>query len=92
MIVSDADVQLTGAKTSLIRARAAVHTTRLTDVAALADETVAKAGEALRFAQARLAESLFRRQAMIVILGIILVNVAVLALVRRRLTHVHQEG
>jgi hypothetical protein len=91
-IVSDADVTLTAAKTSLIRARAAVHTTRLTDVAVLADEAVAKAEEARSFADARLAESLFRREAMIVILGIILINVAVLVLVRRRLSHAPMEG
>lgn len=92
MIVSDADVQLTAAKTALIRARAAVHTTRLTDVAALADEAVAKAEEARSFADARLGESLSRREAMVVILGIILVNVLVLWLVRRRLSHVFAEG
>lgn len=92
MIVSDADVQLAEAKTSLIRARAAVHTTRLTDVAVLADETVAKAEEARSFADARLADSLFRRQAMIVILGIILINVVALVLIRRRLSHAHVEG
>jgi hypothetical protein len=92
MIVSDADVQLTASKTSLIRARAAVHTTRLTDVAALADEAVAKADEARSFADARLGESLFRRQAMVVILAIILINVLVLWLVRRRLSHAPIEG
>lgn len=92
MIVSDADVQLTASKTALIRARAAVHTTRLTDVAALTDEAVAKADEARSFADARLGESLFRRQAMIVILAIILVNVLALWLVRRRLSHAPIEG
>lgn len=92
MIVSDADVQLTAAKTALIRARAAVHTTRLTDVAALTDEAVAKAEEARSFADARLGESLSRREAMVVILGIILINVLVLWLVRKRLSHVFTEG
>jgi hypothetical protein len=91
-IVSDADVTLAAAKTSLIQARAAVHTTRLTDVAVLADEAVAKAEEARSFANARLAESLFRREAMIVILVIIVINVAVLLLVRRRLSHAYAEG
>lgn len=92
MIVSDADVQLTASKTALIRARAAVHTTKLTDVATLADEAVAKAEEARNFADARLGESLSRREAMIVILGIILINVLVLWLVRKRLSHVFAEG
>ena len=62
MIVADADVQVTQARTSLIQARAAVHTTKLTDVAALTDEAVAKADEARSFADAKLQESASRRQ------------------------------
>ncbi len=85
MIVADADVQLTEARTSLIQARAAVHTTKLTTVAGLADEAAAKAGEAAQLADAKLAESLFRREAMIVVVGIILVNVVLLYGIKRRL-------
>jgi len=92
MIVSDADVQLTAAKTALIRARATVHTTKLTDVAKLADEAVAKADEARAFADARLGESLSRREAMVVILGIIVINVLALWLIRKRLSHAYREG
>jgi hypothetical protein len=92
MIVSDADVQLTEARTSLIRARAAVHTTKLTAVATLADEATAKADEARAFAEARLGESLFRREAMVIVLALILVNVFALILLRRRLDHTYQEG
>jgi hypothetical protein len=87
MIVSDADVTLSEAKTSLIRARAAVHTTKLTSVAVLADEASAKAAEAQQFADAKLQESVFRRQAMVVVLALILVNVLALYLLRRRLDH-----
>ena len=87
MIVSDAEVELAGAKTSLIRARAAVHTTKLTDVAALADEAEAKAGAARALADEKLAASLFRRGAMVVVLALILVNVGALVLIRRRLDH-----
>ncbi len=87
MIVSDADVTLSEAKTSLIRARAAVHTTKLTSVAALADEASAKAAEAQQFADAKLQESVFRREAMVVVLALILVNVLALYLLRRRLDH-----
>jgi hypothetical protein len=87
MIVSDADVQLTEAKTSLIQARAAVHTTKLTAVASLADKAVTSADQARSFADARLGESLFRREAMAVILGIIVINVYALVLLRRRLDH-----
>lgn len=90
MIVSDADVQLTEAKTDLIRARAAVHTTKLTAVASLSDQAVAAATEARQFAEGRLSESLFRREAMIVILLLIVVNVFALLLLRRRLDHSYQ--
>ncbi len=85
MIVSDADVQLTEARTSLIRARAAVHTTKLTTVADLANAAGAKAAEAQAFADARLSESIFRREAMVVVLAIILANVVLLYLLKRRI-------
>ncbi len=85
MIVADADVQLTEARTSLIRARAAVHTTKLTSVAELADAAGTKAADAQAFADARLQESIFRRQAMIVVLVIILINVVLLYLLKRRI-------
>jgi cytochrome c3-like protein len=90
MIVSDADVQLTEAKTGLIRARAAVHTTKLTAVATLSDEAMAAANEARQFAEGRLSESLFRREAMVVILILIVVNVFALLLLRRRLDHSYE--
>ena len=85
MIVSDADVQLTEARTNLIRARAAVHTTKLTSVADLADAAGKKAAEAQAFADARLSESIFRREAMVVVLAVILVNIALLYLLKRRI-------
>ncbi|HJW22585.1 MAG TPA: hypothetical protein VJ506_09170, partial [Candidatus Limnocylindrales bacterium] len=87
MIVSDADVQLTEAKTNLIQARAAVHTTKLTTVAGLADKAASSADQAKAFAEGRLSESLFRREAMVVILGLIVINVYALVLIRRRLNH-----
>lgn len=89
MIVSDADVQLTEAKTNLIQARAAVHTTKLTTVAGLADKAVESADQARAFAESRLSESLFRREAMVVILGLIVINVYALVLIRRRLNHAY---
>jgi len=85
MIVSDADVQLTEARTSLIQARAAVHTTKLTTVAGLADEASAKAAEAQTLADGKLEESLFRREAMVVVVAIILINIVVFYLLKRRL-------
>jgi hypothetical protein len=87
MLVADADVLVTQAKTSLIQARAAVHTTKLTDVAVKADAAVAKATEAQAFAEGRLAESLFRREAMVVVLVLIAVTILALVLLRRQLDH-----
>ena len=87
MIVSDADVTLSQARTFLIRGRAEVHTTKLSAVAALSDEASAKAAEAQQFAETKLQESTSRRQAMVVVLAIILVNVLALYVLRRRIDH-----
>ncbi len=92
MIVADADVTVTQSKTSLIQARAAVHTTKLTEVAAKADAAVAKAKEAQDFADARLAESQNRRQAMIIVVALIAVTILALVLLRRGLDHTYQAG
>ena len=92
MLVTDADVLITQSKTSLIQARAAVHTTKLTDVAAKADASVAKAKEAQDFAESRLAESLFRRQAMVIVLALIAVTILALMLLRRQLDHSYERG
>jgi len=85
MIVTDADVALTEARTNLIQARAAVHTTQLTDVAKLTDAAVAKAGEADSFADSRLGESTFRREAMVAVVIVIALNVLILLALRRRI-------
>jgi len=90
MLVTDADVLITQARTSLIQARAAVHTTKLTDVATKADASIAKAAEAQAFAESRLAESLFRRQAMVIVLALIAVTVVALMLLRRGLDHSYE--
>jgi len=84
MIVEDADVALSEAKTSLIQAQAAVHTTKLTVVAGSASESKTKSEDAEAIAQARLDESVFRREAMVVVVGLIVLNVMALVLVRRR--------
>ncbi len=85
MIVTDADVAAQGAKTELIKARAAVHTTKLATISELTDATQAKAAEAQDIANGKLAESDFRRQAMIVVIAIIIINVLVLMGLRRRM-------
>jgi hypothetical protein len=69
MIVEDADVALSEAKTSLIQAQAAVHTTKLTAIAGTATESTTKSESAEAIAQVRLDESLFRREAMVVVVA-----------------------
>ncbi len=85
MLVADAEVAAAEAKTGLIRARAAVHTTKLATISALTDETIAKAKAAEDIANAKLTESDFRRQAMIVVIALIIGNVLVLMAIRRRI-------
>jgi hypothetical protein len=84
MIVEDADVALSEAKTSLIQAQAAVHTTKLTVIAGSASESKTKSESAESIAQARLDESFLRREAMVVVVALIVLIIAALFLVRRR--------
>ena len=84
MIVEDADVALSEAKTSLIQSQAAVHTTKLTVISTTAAEARTKAESAEAIARSRLDESVFRREAMVVVLALIILNVMALFLVRRR--------
>ena len=83
MITCDADVGLAGAKTSLIQAQAAVHTTKLTLVAELSTDAKTKSEAAQALATAKIDESLFRREAMVVVLGLILLSVLFLVLLKR---------
>lgn len=85
MIVADAEVAAAEARTELIKARASVHTTKLTSISELSDAAVEKSAAATQLAQAKLDESLFRRQAMIVVIAIIILNVFVLMALRRAL-------
>jgi hypothetical protein len=91
MIVHDAEVALTESKTGYIQGQAAVHTTKLTDVTVHTDEATAKAAEAEAMAQAKLDESLFRRTAMIIVIAVILINVVVLYVIMRRMSHPWEE-
>ena len=84
MIVEDADVALSEAKTNLIQSQAAVHTTKLTLISQSAAEAKTKAESAEAIARARLDESLFRRAAMVVVVALIVLIVVALVLVRRR--------
>jgi hypothetical protein len=85
MITDDAEAALVGAKTSLIQAQAAVHTTKLTEVAKLADDARTRAEGATELATAKIDQSVFRRQAMIIVLVLIVAGVVFLALTKRRL-------
>jgi hypothetical protein len=93
MIVGDADVALSEAKTSLIQAQAAVHTTKLTLISQTAADAKAKAESAEAIARARLDESLFRREAMVIVVALVVLNIGALVLVRRRIERGgHDEG
>jgi hypothetical protein len=85
MLTEDAEVALAGARTSLIQAQAAVHTTKLTTVSELSTAARDKALEAEQMAQAKVDESVFRRGAMVIVIVFILVSVLALFLVKRRL-------
>jgi Cytochrome c3 len=87
MITSDAEVKLTEAKTSLIQAQAAVHTTKLSSIAELSTDATSKAKEAEQIAVGKVDESVFRREAMVVVLAIIALNAAFLFLLKRRMDH-----
>jgi hypothetical protein len=85
MITADADFQLADAKTSLIQAQAAVHTTKLSLVAQLSGDAKKKADDAQALAIAKVDESSFRREAMVVVLALILIGVLFLSLIKRQL-------
>ena len=87
MITSDADLALAGAKTSLIQAQAAVHTTKLATVSQLSNDAIAKAQQANSLASAKIDESNFRRQAMIVVLALIALCVVFLVSLKVMLDH-----
>jgi ssDNA-binding Zn-finger/Zn-ribbon topoisomerase 1 len=85
MITSDAELALAGAKTSLIQAQAAVHTTKLATVDQLSTDATAKANAAKALAAAKIDQSNFRRQAMIVVLVVIAICIVFLVLLKRKL-------
>jgi hypothetical protein len=85
MIVNDAQVALSEAKTYLIQAQASVHTTKLTVVAGHTNDTVDKSGVADSMAQAKIDEATNRRASMIIIVLLILANVGVFYGIKRRI-------
>jgi hypothetical protein len=85
MIVTEAEIKLAEARTSLISARAAVHTTKLPVVTDLTDEALASADTARKFATVKLDENLFRRMSMVVAVVIILLIIVTLIILKRTL-------
>ncbi|NOX61621.1 MAG: ammonia-forming cytochrome c nitrite reductase subunit c552 [Chloroflexi bacterium] len=85
MIVSDAENQLAQARTSLISARAAVHTTKLPMISQLTEDAIASAQEAYSIAHNRLRENEMRRLAMIIAVVVILINMLAFYALKREL-------
>jgi hypothetical protein len=92
MIVQDAEVASQESKTAYIQGQAAVHTTKLTTVTGHTDEATTKAESAEALAQAKLDESSFRRQTMIIVIAVILINVLVLYVIKRRIDRTWHSG
>jgi len=85
MIVTEAEGKLAEARTHLVSARAAVHTTKLPIVSKLTDDALASAGVAQEMAAEKLDENLFRRLSMSVSIVIILLIMTVLVFLKRDL-------
>jgi hypothetical protein len=85
MLVGPMEAQLQEANTSLITARAAQHTLDLAAVSEQADDALVVANEATDSAEAAVAESIFRRQAMIVAVAAIGLTIVALYLLKREL-------
>ena len=85
MIVTNAEVELAEAITSLITARAFVHTTNIPRISELTDSSIESADSAYQKAEDKIEEHLFRRQAMIVVLVVISINIATLSVIKKKL-------
>ncbi len=85
MLVGPMEVRLREASTSLITARAAQHTLDITTVRERSDNARAIADEVKASADAAVAESIFRRQAMVVAVAAIGLTIVALYLLKREL-------
>ncbi len=92
MIVTEAESKLAAARTSLIRARAATHTTKLPVVTELTDDATEAALTARDIAADKVAEYIFRRRSMVVAVGIIVIIIATLSILRHDLYRQLQEA
>jgi hypothetical protein len=79
------EARLQEANTNLITARAAQHTLDVATVREQADDALAIADEVTDSAEAAVAESVFRRQAMIVAVAAIGLTIVALYLLKREL-------
>ena len=85
MIVGPEEEQLQQAKTSLLTARAAQHTGQLADVTKETDQEISTSQKTKQAAEAKVSESIFRRQAMVVAVIAIALAIASLVVVKRSL-------
>ncbi|GAB4543127.1 MAG: hypothetical protein Kow0063_35930 [Anaerolineae bacterium] len=85
MLVGPMEARLREANTSLITARAAQHTLDVDTVQERADDARVIAGEVKSGADAAVAESIFRRQAMVVAVAVIALIIVALYLLKREL-------
>jgi hypothetical protein len=85
MLVAPLEGRLREANTDLITARAAQHTLDLTTVRDQADNARTVADEVKAGADAAVAQSIFRRQAMVVAVAVIGLTIVALYLLKREL-------
>jgi hypothetical protein len=85
MLVGPMEARLREANTSLITARATQHTLDVDTVREGTENAGTVAGEVKASADAAVAESVFRRQAMVVAVGVIVLIIVALYLLKREL-------
>jgi nitrate/TMAO reductase-like tetraheme cytochrome c subunit len=85
MIVSPMEAKLREANTNLITARAVQHTVDVDSVSQQTDSAQAIAGEVQASAEAAVAESIFRRRAMVIAVAAIALTIVALYLLKREL-------
>jgi hypothetical protein len=85
MIVGPEEEQLQRAKTSLLTARAAQHTGQLADVTQETSQAISTSRQTQQAAEAKVSESIFRRQAMVVAVVAIALVIVSLIMVKRSL-------
>lgn len=85
MIVAPEEEQLQQAKTSLLTARAAQHTGQLAAVTQETGKAISTSQQTKQAAEAKVSESIFRRQAMVVAVGMIALVIVSLVIIKRLL-------